>query len=83
MKVQEMISLAGLARRADISAGRARRLVEDGILVPDICCGRQRLFSAARLPLLLAIASASAREIRDVQCEIIRGSAFHKTTNQP
>lgn len=69
--VPQLLSLAALARRLDVSPGKARRLVEEGILTPDLVCGRQLMFAAGRLPLLKAIAEAPLSEIRAIQGRII------------
>ena len=71
MKVHEMITLASLARKLDISPGRARRLVENGLLQPDLIVGRMLMFEPSRLEVLRSIASATIPEIRAVQGRII------------
>ena len=91
MKVtHEMLSLAAVARRLDLSAGRARRLVENGIFQPDLIVGKVSLFKPARLEILRSIARASIPEIRAVQGRIINASGLphrfsptKQPTNQP
>ena len=81
-----MLTLAAVARRCDISPGRARRLVDSGLLRPDIAAGRVLLFDLRRLPELRAVAAASAREVREISAEIIREvtkPSFYHPTNQP
>ena len=75
-----MLTLAAVARRCDISPGKARRLVDAGLLRADLTAGRILLFDLRRLPELRAVAAASAKEIREVSAEIIR--EFHQPTNQ-
>ena len=81
-----MMSLAAVARRCDISAARARRLVDSGLLRPDLSVGRVLLFDHRRLPELRAVAAASAAEVREISAEIIREATkpyFYQPTNQP
>ena len=85
-----MLTLAALARKCDIAAGKARRLVDEGLLRPDLQAGRVLLFDLRRLPELRAGATASAREIRKASAEIIRAgglphrfSPTKQPTNQP